>query len=184
MIRSLVIGFLGAIILIGAATYFHLKAYKEPSIYYDSQPPLTLVFIEIRGDYVQTSIKIGEVENLVKTANFKCDATFGLFFDDPELVATQDLKSWMGCIYQDGEQIPEGIETLTIKKLEANKDILAADFEGSPALGPRKVYPKAKKMLGNSISLFPALEIYTYKNNELRTKYYFLSEQSIVVSLR
>jgi hypothetical protein len=183
MIRPLVIGFFGAILSIGIATYFHLKAYEEPSVYYDTRPSLFLVYAELRGDYVQTSNKILEVEQLVLSKNHSCDATFGLFFDDPDLVATQDLKSWVGCVYYSMNDLPPLIENLKVTTITEQANILSADFAGSPALGPRKVYPKAKKMLGNS-TLFPALEIYIYDNNkELKTKYYFLLEQSTVESL-
>jgi AraC family transcriptional regulator len=178
MIKPIVIGFFAAVIFVIVATYLHLKAYKEPNIYYDSISNLQLIYIEVRGDYAQTSAKLTEVEDALAKQQIICESTFGLFFDDPEQVATQDLKSWVGCAFHKTIDIPTNYAMHYIKE-EGN--ILSADFEGSPALGPAKVYPKAKKMLGSQLSLFPALEIYSYsKPKELKTKYYFALSQVTV----
>lgn len=177
MIKSLVIGFVSAIVIVITSTYFYLKAYKEPSIYYDTLPAYHIVYKENRGVYVQTSQTIISIEETLKKQSLICESTFGLFFDDPDVVVEQDLKSWAGCIFKDKPNInslPEDVKLLTI---QTQTDVLSADFDGSPALGPIKVYPKAKKMLGSN-SLFPALEIYSYqKDNSLKTKYYFSIEQ-------
>lgn len=173
MTRSIVIGFLAAILFVGISTYINLKAYKEAKIYYDVMPGYTLIYTNITGDYVQTSLKLKEVEDLLEKENIPCQETFGLFLDDPNIVVVQDLKSKVGCIYKEDSKIInkiDGLETLYIK---GQSDLLTADFEGSPALGPRKVYSKAQKMISGN-SLFPALEIYNYnQKNELTTKYFF-----------
>ncbi len=174
MIRSIVIGFITAILFVGISTYINLKAYKEANIYYDTMPSYTLIYTNVTGDYVQTSTMLKQVEELLKKSNIPCPQTFGLFLDDPNIVVVHDLKSKVGCIYFENPlgltKIPDGLEKRNIKS-EDNQ--LSADFEGSPALGPRKVYAKAQTFVSDN-SLFPALEIYSYnQKNELTTKYFF-----------
>ncbi|MCB0347756.1 MAG: hypothetical protein KDD37_02930 [Bdellovibrionales bacterium] len=174
MVRSIVIGFFAALLFVGISTYVKLGAYKEAQVYYDKMPSYKLIYLDLSGDYSQTSLKLNEVETLLKTVNIPCPHTFGLFLDDPNVVVTQDMKAKVGCIYNDTSKQFEGLpKELQMTIISGSNDKLSASFEGSPALGPKKVYVKAQKIKGQE-SLFPALEIYSFNSKkELTTKYFF-----------
>lgn len=83
-----------------------------------------------------------KVEAWAKDAKVDCSKSFGHFLDDPEVVEHERLRSHVGCIVdQNKTDLPENFK---MKTLPAGKYVVA-DFMGSPAIGPMKVYKKARQ---------------------------------------
>lgn len=173
MIRTLFFTLFFAIVATFLSTYFYLGAYKDAEIYITETPPIFLVYKEHVGAYHQTSFIIEQVEKTLKEVGISCKKTFGLFIDSPDEVVETDLRFWAGCAFEEFNQkkLPKGIQLARIQK---QVKTLQANFNGSPTLGPIRVYEPAKKWLQDGESLFPSLEFYTFTNDgKLETHYLF-----------
>ena len=153
--------------------YIYLGASKSVEILIEEQPPLTLLFLDHTGAYHYIGTKIGEVETWASKNNVACPRTFGEYLDSPEAVDQDRLRSRGGCIVQ---------KPLTRAPAEGmrledrpGRRYLVARFEGSPSIGPFKVYPKVYAFIESKRlkSDGPVLEIYTVNGDAVLTEYLF-----------
>lgn len=137
--------FLGVLLFgLGIAGWASIKLgfFKDVVINEQPMPEMHLVYLEHVGSYHKILDALEKVEAWAKNANIDCSKSFGHFLDDPEVVEHERLRSDVGCIIdQSKSDLPEGFKT---KTLPAGK-YLVAEFMGSPAIGPMKVYSKARR---------------------------------------
>jgi len=170
--------FIMALAFIAGFILWRTGYFKEVSISSASKGPMVLVYREHFGPYHKIPPVIEGVEKTLSAMGAPCDLAFGRYLDDPNTVDHDRLRSQGGCILS---QIPESqkeawaksdLLTLALPK----KEYILATFNGSPSIGPLKVYPKVEswmekygyKMAG------PAIELYkTLPDNTVLTTYLF-----------
>ena len=159
------------ILLLYVAMY--VGAFREVSWEVGQRGPYHLVYKQERGPYQKIAATIVDAEKAFEALGQKCDLTFGRFFDDPNTTDADRLRSEGGCLFaSEPDVIPDGYEYSVLEETE----YLIAHFQGAPSIGPLKVYPEARKRLGErglTEELTP-LEIYKLTPGEgVHTTYLF-----------
>jgi effector-binding domain-containing protein len=172
MIRGFLSGLLMAIVLTVIYLIIHLGLLQPVTIKEEVRGPFHILFRSHQGAYYQISEIIMKVEAQAKENSLDCDQTFGEFFDNPKEVDEDRLRSRAGCISRAPfPQIPDGDDVDQIPE----QRYVVAEFSGSPAIGPIKVYPKVQEY-AEAHRLHrteEAIEIYTAKNGSFETIYLF-----------
>lgn len=125
------------------------------------------------GPYHKIISDLEDVENWAKSAKVNCAETFAEFFDDPNIVEQERMKSEVGCLI---ERAPDKIPAEFKTRIIARRKYIVAKYHGSPALGPYKVYNKIddEKKANHLESNGSPLEIYKVLSpSELETTYLF-----------
>lgn len=161
------------LIVFGFYVAYYVGAFKGVDVSYEQRGPINLIFKIHRGPYHKIVSTIEEVENWAKDMKIPCEKSFGRYLDNPDLVEQSRLKSQGGCVVDEIPQnLPEGYESLSLPAQE----YIIATFDGSPGIGPMKVYPKAYDYADEKqIELAtPVIEIYKITGkNEMHTEYLF-----------
>lgn len=175
-IKHFVFAALIGIVLLVAIALVSMGIFKPVSISQTEYGPLKLLYKDHVGVYHKIMTAIEEVETYAKSAGLVCAQSFGLYQDDPAVVEHARLRSRGGCVIAEGEtvpaQLPEGISVQEIPRAK----FLQAVYEGSPRIGPLKVYPK---MLGEieekklTTAKWGVIEIYDIQKDSIKTTYLF-----------
>lgn len=169
LLIAAVLAFIGYVIVVAV----HLGAFKEVTFTVYDAPEIRVVYKEHIGPYNETVKTIEEVEGWVKRLGDACKKSFGQYLDDPSKMEVDRLRSNGGCIVEkDLPNLPNDLKQTT---LPARK-VLKGFFQGSPAIGPLKVYAKAEKWMKDNRYKMPreSLEIYEIlPNKEMNTEYHF-----------
>ncbi len=167
-------------LLLGIAAFVvYRTGYLKPvTIASGEQGPFYLVYKVHQGPYHKIAKVIDGVENYFKDKGMPCPLAFGRYLHDPNTVEHDRLVSHGGCAFTN----PSAALEVLVKQGEfvseslPKKEYLVAHFEGSPSLGPIKVYPYVKDWMnqyGYTIS-GPVVEIYqTTGEDSLHTRYLF-----------
>lgn len=159
---------------------YRLGAFKEVQIERHTDGPYYVVSKDHMGAYHKIATVITEVETWAKANGEPCLLSFGEYYDNPEAVDEDRLRSRGGCITSNNNVrtiasnglLPAGYSTSTIEQ----RDALVAIFDGSPAIGPWKVYSKVMadmKTLDLELN-GPVLELYEILSpTSGRTRYVF-----------
>ena len=137
-----------------------------------------LIYKVHRGPYHKIAPVIDSVENFFKENKVNCPLAFGRYLHDPDSVPHDRLESHGGCAFP---QISEELKKLAEEqKLQIDtiekKEYLVAHFEGSPSVGPLKVYPYVEEWMAKYgyKKKGSVLEIYqTTGEDSLHTRYLF-----------
>ncbi len=162
------------ILLFIAYLAFYLGAFKPVTIDMGEFGPFHLVYTKHLGAYHKIVPVIESVEQWVKTQNESCAQSFGEFLDDPKQMEQERLRSHGGCLVNQPLQtpLPAEFEQRTLP----SQFFIRAHFEGSPAIGPYKVYLKAQNLMREKglVPNGPVFEIYELlPNQKIKTTYYF-----------
>jgi hypothetical protein len=153
--------------------FFHLGAYKSVSLEVKEQGPFLFVYKEHIGPYHKIVPVIEEVEKWTKSQGEACSKSFGEFLDDPKSVEQERLRSHAGCLISKMiSNLPPGYKIEELPK----QLFLYGVFEGSPAIGPYKVYMKASEFMEKKGYLpnGSVIEIYEiFPDKKMTTEYYF-----------
>ncbi len=162
------------ITLIGFAIYLYLYlgANKEVTLTVAEQGPLVLLYADHAGAYHEIGKKIEYVEKWAREKSLPCRRTFGEYLDDPSAVDQDRLRSRGGCVLE--QKIEEFPEDMKLEERPRRRYVVAR-FEGSPAIGPFTVYPKAAEYIETMRlkSDGPAMEIYTIQGTAVTTEFLF-----------
>lgn len=165
-------GFL--IISFGVFLFFKSGGHKSVTINESTMPAMILLQKSHLGPYHTTVKSIEAVEKFAKENNIPCTESFGEYLDDPNMVEHERLRSNAGCVLTSQPtnlQLPEGFQ---IHQTQEQKAIKAL-FDGSPAIGPYKVYGKvADYMREHRLEAAGAvIEKYTLIDGRMNTEYFF-----------
>ncbi len=156
--------------------------FKPVNINSGDQGPFVLVYQIHKGPYHKIAPVIDSVEAFFNQQGLPCPLTFGRYLHDPNTTPHDRLESHGGCAFPaNNEKLAELAQQkdLTIEPLE-KKEYVVAQFDGSPSIGPLKVYPYVKNWMekyGYSIT-GPVIEIYqTTGPDSLHTRYLFPYQQ-------
>jgi AraC family transcriptional regulator len=175
MIRYLIAVVFVSLLTLGGYLYYYLGFYKPIEILEAERGPFHFLYQEHAGAYHEIGPTIAAVEKWALANNIYCAMTFGEYLDDPSAVDQDRLRSHGGCVLNARpEKIPDDMK---YEEREALKYVIGR-FEGSPSIGPFKVYPKIKKhieerRLKTSTS---SLELYRVSGKQVTTEILFKIE--------
>ena len=168
----------GLLLAMAAFVVYRTGYLKPVTLAAGQQGPFFLVYQVHKGPYHKIAPVIDEVEASFKKNGITCPLAFGRFLHDPNTVEHDRLKSHGGCAFPTpNEEVmrlvqEKGFETDGIDKQE----YIVAVFEGSPSVGPMKVYPKVRTWMNKYDYKItgPVIEIYqTTGEDSLTTRYLF-----------
>lgn len=177
-ISYVVVPLLLAIGFFAYRTMNYLGAFKPVVVSEKMAGPFQLIYKTHVGPYHKIVPTIEEVETWAKAEKLDCRLSFGQYLDNPENTEEARLRSRGGCLFEkspaefEALQVPESYQKET---LPARRYVTAV-FEGSPGIGPLKVYPKIlqfidEQRLQQDVSI---LEVYEVHSQEaMTTNYYF-----------
>lgn len=171
LLRSFLVAVLLVVITIAVWLFYYLGAFKSVDITETERGPMKMIFKEHTGSYHKIVTVIEEVEKWAKENKIDCTESFGEYIDDANVVEEARLRSRGGCIVNEiPAQLPEGFKS---REIPVRKYVQAV-FEGSPGIGPIKVYPKAETyMKDRQLSMDGAvIEIYVIHSEKAMTTTY------------
>ncbi len=172
-IRYLLLPLLIAILVYVFYLMNYLGAFRPVVIAEKTDGPMQMIFKSHVGPYHKIVPVIQEVEKWAKDNWIDCTLSFGEYLDNPETTEEARLRSNGGCLVkQIPANLPEGFQSKTIPE----KKYVTALFEGSPGIGPMKVYPKVYEYAQEQrIALEETvMEVYQIHSEEsMTTVYYF-----------
>ncbi len=153
---------------------FRLGSFKTVTITQGPYGPLKVVFKKHVGAYDKIVPVIEEVERWAKANGEPCKLSFGEYYDDPDRVATDRLRSNGGCLVEKKWDfvLPAGFG---YREIPSHQFVIAT-FDGAPSIGPIKVYPKVDEyMKAHSLEKAgPTFELYEILPGEqVKTTYIF-----------
>lgn len=175
--------FIGLAIFIAYLAQY-LGAFRSVHVGIENREPMQMAAKAHFGEYHKVVANIQEVETWFNDNKLNCKLSFGEYLDDPKQVEQGRLRSFGGCILQAADiatletwkpQMPAGFE---IKQIHAQRYIVAS-FDGSPGIGPMKVYPKVYDFAQENLLKIkgPVMEIYeVFSKKEMHTTYLFAIE--------
>jgi AraC family transcriptional regulator len=174
--RYIILFVVAAVISFGVYLSTYLGAFKTVAISDEMRGPYTLVYKDHIGPYNKVIEAIGAVEDWAKQNNLDCRLSYGQYFDNPESQEEARLKSQGGCIMKNPPaNLPEGFK---VQELPERRYVVAV-FEGSPGIGPLKVYPRVNKFmeeknLKQDGAIIEIYEVHSFKEkNAMTTTYLF-----------
>jgi hypothetical protein len=164
----------------GGFLAYYLGAFKPVALSEQSRGPFIIIYKDHVGPYHKTVSVITEVEKWAQDKGLGCKLSFGEYPDDPETVEEARLKSRGGCLYDKAgftlpKELPAGFHSAEIPA----RDYVIAIFNGSPGIGPMKVYPQVmdymrEKKLKQSGAVIEVYEIHSRtERNSMTTTYLF-----------
>ncbi len=177
-------------ILIGVVIFLtyvsvYVGAFREVKISETQTPPFLLLGKEHIGPYHKIVPVIQEVEAWAKSNRIDCSHSFGLYRMDPHEAEEERLRSFGGCWISDVDAkrlSTEGKREIVLPtgfKIEtwSAAHFVKVDFDGSPGVGPIKVYPKVEDYIEEKRLKRRAgtLEVYVIAPDAkaMTTTYYF-----------
>lgn len=168
----------GGMFLLVSYLLIYLGALKSVQIEQTEFPERWLLYKEHIGSYHKTVLAIEEVEKWAQKMGVRCEPSFGFYLDSPSDLAEDRLRSWGGCAFLSPPQFPVEPGFLVHHLPKATG--LRAQFEGSPAISPYKVYGKVSSE-ANRLRLRlkeEVLELYTLKpEGGVHTEYQFTAAE-------
>lgn len=168
--------FFGVILfIVGILSWASIKLgfFKDVIVSEQTVGEIQCVYVEHIGPYHKILESLQKVETWAKSNNIDCKKSFGHFLDDPDIIEHERLRSHVGCVvnktYTD---LPADFKFKTIPTAK----YFVAEFTGSPAIGPMKVYSKAKKAFYERQLTPPEdnLEVYEIIDDKtMKTSYLF-----------
>lgn len=136
--------------------------------------PLLLVYVQHYGDYSKVGVKMDELYYDLRD-NFSIETTkgFGIYYDNPQKVSKDKLRSVVGCIVE-GKTIDE-LEKVSrkygVNEYPLSKSIVAEfPYKGkmSVIIGVLKVYPKLNEYIqAKQLRETPIMELYDQPNQRI-----------------
>jgi effector-binding domain-containing protein len=173
-IRYVMLPLLFAIIIFVSYLLHYVGAFKPVVIEEKTAGPFAMIFKTHIGPYHKIVADIEDVETWAKAQGLDCHLTFGQYLDNPADTEESRLRSHGGCLLPalPSLTLPEGFSSQTVPE----NHYVTAIFEGSPGIGPMKVYPKVQdyieeKRLKQDGAI---IEVYNVHSQEsMTTTYYF-----------
>lgn len=136
--------------------------------------PFSTLYFEAVGPYHEVAQHIMDIEDFAKSHHLICTRTFGHYLDDPRGIDHERLRSHVGCLFDSQQDFSEitALKEFQDKKYRIGQvkfdQYVIGSFEGSPAMGALKVYPKIFRLAAEkNLQLNDkAFEIYEVKSSK------------------
>ncbi len=159
-------------IIAGLSAYF--GAFYTVKVKEELKGPYYMVYKYHQGDYSKVGPVMDEIYNDLKNnKNLFTSKGFGLYYDNPEKVKTEDLRSVVGCIVPLAKL--EGLEgDYKIAELPQSKAVVSTfPYKAMPSFifGVIKVYPVLSKYITDNVPKveskkeFAIMEVYDMQNS-------------------
>lgn len=180
MFRSALVFILFVALGFGGFMFYHLGVLKPVQIEQTTRPTMVLLYKEFMGPYHKTVTAIEAVEKWAaengKDLGITCQLSFGKYIDNPEGMEESRLRSHGGCVLPNDKDLATWQQALATMPAEFKiseepaGQYVTATFEGSPGIGPLKVYPKVQEYLSEKRlkNQGPVIEIYEIKDREAK----------------
>jgi len=164
------------LIVIILAFYAYYGGFTSVEVRTEMQGGETVVYEEVTGDYSQTGTVSDRVYNdLLDGFQIETTKGFGIFYDNPQQVDKDKLRSEVGCILDfqpDSAKIAELSKKFKVKILpKTNYVVTEFPFKGQMSIMVSlfRVYPAIQKYIdGNGINgNSPVMEIYDIPNGKI-----------------
>lgn len=168
----------GILFCLIAFIFYRTGFFNDVNISAGNQGPFVLVYKVHKGPYHKIAPIIDDVESFFKENKLPCPLAFGRYLHDPNLVEHDRLVSHGGCAFSSmSEKLSEILKSHDFKyETLEKKEYVVATFDGSPSVGPMKVYPRVQEWL-NKYGYKqdgPVIEIYqTTGEDSVLTRYLF-----------
>ena len=172
--KNIFLGVITLIIVVAVWASINLGVFRKVKILDQTYPEMFLVYKEHIGPYHKILSTLESVEKWAIENKLDCSKTFGHYMDDPEIKEHDRLRSHVGCWLPTKFEgtLPEGFLSKTLPKQE----YVVAEFLGSPAIGPFKVYGEVKDYFNTNKfqRAEDVIEIYErYDIDQIKTYYLF-----------
>lgn len=168
-----------AIVLIGAIGIggigYYMGMFDTIVVEEKEMGPYVVAYQAVTGPYTEVGPAMNEVYEGLLENDIQSTVGVGLFYDDPRVVAPEDLRSEVGSLITEEDTKLEST-AYEIKRIPARKSIVAKfPYKNalSYMLGPIKIYPALEKYMaehgyvqGTGEEL-PAIELYDMEANEI-----------------
>lgn len=184
MLKHLLFAVLLGIVVLLSYVAYHVGYFKSVNISLQTGRSFTLVGLAHLGPYHKIIDKIKLVESELNQMPMGCQYSFGLYLDDPRTTEQERLKSFGGCVVASDQDIDAILAVFNRKGIAAVESrtwnytqAITAKFEGSPGIGPFKVYPavdsfrQSKQLEPEQIGVLEVYEILA--DQKMVTDYYF-----------
>jgi effector-binding domain-containing protein len=175
MLKWLVGTLVGVVVGISGYFMWYLGGFKPVTIQEKIVGPLKLLYKEHVGPYHKVAPTIIEMETWAKAHDVDCHKTFGQYLDDPRAIEEGRLRARVGCVVDDlSAKVLADLGTDIHVEDIPEHNYVTALFEGSPGIGPMKVYPKVDEYLeAKKASLSgPVIEVYEIHSEKAMTTTY------------
>ncbi len=163
---------------LGAYLFVHLGAFKDVTIEVQMYPDFYVIYTKHRGPYHEINGSLIQLEKQLRNEGIACKKTFGHFLDDPAVVDADRLRSHIGCVIskENQQQLKNSEPPQWFTQVFSLNKVIYSRFQGSPAIGPMKVYPKVREFADKQrVALRPdVIELYTVqRDGQVITEYLF-----------
>lgn len=173
MIKNVILAIAGALFALVIYLFVYLGVYKSASIGLETRGPLHLLYKTHIGAYYKIDPTIDAVEALAREKKLSYSSTYGEYLDNPQAVDQDRLRANGGCVLDQPLTTPppEGFHY----EDRPAREYVVGTFTGSPAIGPYKVYGKAKSFAAeHGLKLEEStIEIYVVNGSAVTTTYLF-----------
>jgi hypothetical protein len=136
--------------------------------------PYTYVFVEHTGPYSEVAKPMAELEDQIKLEGFNCIDGIGIYYDNPDKVPQEELRSDVGFIIsaEDMDKVKNNKDKFNFENLP-EASYLVAEFpiknNLSYMLGPMRVYPAFDKYIQRKGGVVPevGVEYYDMTNSKI-----------------
>lgn len=176
-IRNLIM-LVGVVLILALVNRWYLGGFSPAKIVEQEREAYTIAYIEFVGSYNDVGSSIDKVFALLSWAGIESFTGVGIYYDDPAVVAPENLKSDVGTVIdvQDAKKLAKN-EELKTRNIPAKKSIVA-EFplknSASYMAGMTKNYPAIKKYMQTKKYKMdvPIVELY----DTLAKKIYYVVE--------
>lgn len=153
---------------------FYNGIFEKINIREQAEGGFKLVGLEFKGPYAQAGSYINEVEEKLERYEISSALSFGIYYDDPKKVKSQDCRSFVGVILEekDVKKIPEfssagfKIDSVPLKRSLQSEFPIKNTF--SYMIGPWKVYPKLNSYIKErNYNADLMMEVYDRRNRKI-----------------
>ena len=174
MIKRIITWLFFIVIIGGAALLYYSWYFTKIVITEQAMGPYTLVYEAYTGAYSTVGPVMDKIYNgLIEDAQIKTDKWFGIYYDDPAVVAADQLRSDIGVIVDDqySSELFRLQGKYNLKTWDKQKALVVEFPYQSPLhiiAGVLKVYPElAKYTIANKIQMHEVMEIYDKTNKKI-----------------
>ena len=171
----------GILVAVAAFIVYRTGYFQPVQISSGDQGPFILVYKKHLGPYHKIAPVIDSVEKSFKEKGLTCTLAFGRYLHDPDTVPHDRLESHGGCALTRLDEKTKALieeENFQMEPIE-KQEYLVAQFEGSPSIGPLKVYPYVEQWMKKYgyKQRGPVIELYqTTGSDSVTTRYLFMYE--------
>ena len=171
--KKLLITLLGLFVFLFVLAFYH-GLFTTMDVIEKKDGGYILAGLEFKGPYSKAGIHMREVEEKLKKQGVFSERGFGIYYDNPENVQSEDCRSFIGVILEKNEAFKATELKLMGFKLDSVpvKSALQVTFpirnSFSYMIGPKKAYPVlSKHMKEKNYNPDLTMEIYNVRSREI-----------------